>query len=215
MASTACVPTSTSRFRGPWSGEALASASGVDPDNDPWRPERSVWPLLEVVDDRLAEPWLAPLAGHLRNAGPAGELRRFATVRHIADLYDRYGVHRPEMLRSWAAGQNQATTPEGRWQADLWRRLRERIGIPSPAERLARCLRLAPRGRHARRPPRRFSLFGLTRLPGQLSRRVGGAAPSTGRPPLLAAPVAGALGQAGRPTTTPTVCGGQMIPVPG
>ncbi len=62
-----------------------------------------MWPLLEVVDAHLDEPWLAALGDHLRNAGPDGELRRFATVRHIADLYDRYGVHRPEMLRSWAA----------------------------------------------------------------------------------------------------------------
>src|SRR3954471_17360606 len=38
--------------------DALAVACGVDPDADPWRPERSVWPLLEVVDASLEEPWL-------------------------------------------------------------------------------------------------------------------------------------------------------------
>ena len=34
---------------------ALAEATGVDPENDPWLPERSVWPLLEVVDEYLSE----------------------------------------------------------------------------------------------------------------------------------------------------------------
>ena len=29
-------------------------------------------------------------------------LRRFATVRHLADLFDHYGVHRPEMVQAWA-----------------------------------------------------------------------------------------------------------------
>ena len=57
-------------FPGALVGQALATASGVDPDTDPWRPERSVWPLIDVVDAYLDEPWLAPLAAHLRNAGP-------------------------------------------------------------------------------------------------------------------------------------------------
>src|SRR4051794_38012085 len=39
-------------------GEAVAAASGVDPAGDPWLPERAVWPLLEVIDANLAEPWL-------------------------------------------------------------------------------------------------------------------------------------------------------------
>ena len=32
---------------------------GIDPDEDPWFPSASVWPLLEVVDEYLDEPWLA------------------------------------------------------------------------------------------------------------------------------------------------------------
>src|SRR3954471_14204107 len=35
--------------------EAVAGATGVDPDADPWVPERAVWPLLEVVDASLGE----------------------------------------------------------------------------------------------------------------------------------------------------------------
>src|SRR5262245_13292504 len=49
-------------FPGRVVGTALAAASGVDPDEDPWLPSRSVWPLLSVVDDHMADPWMATLA---------------------------------------------------------------------------------------------------------------------------------------------------------
>src|SRR5919106_551227 len=49
-------------------GDAVAVASGIEADRDPWLPEHSVWPLLEIVDAGLAEPWLGTLAAHLRGA---------------------------------------------------------------------------------------------------------------------------------------------------
>jgi len=157
-------------FPGVLVGRAAALASGFDPETDPWPPERSVWALLEVVDAHLDEPFLAPLAAHLRAASPAAGdgaaagLRRFATIRHLADLYDHYGVHRPEMIRAWAAGDAAPGGPAG-WQAELWRRLRRRIGVDSPAERLeAASVRLAESPDLLDLPPR-LSLFGLTRLP--------------------------------------------------
>src|SRR5437763_1701562 len=45
--------------------EAVAAASGVDPSVDPWLPERSAWPLLEVVQENIDQPWLATLAHYL------------------------------------------------------------------------------------------------------------------------------------------------------
>jgi len=155
-------------------GGAVAIASGIEESDDPWRVERSVWALLEVVDQRLGEPWLATLAAHLGTAGPSVDPERrgcrFGSVRHIADLYDRYGVHRPEMLRAWAAGDD--TDGDGRalggdwsWQAELWRHLRSGIGLPSPAERLVdACDRLRADATLLPLPPR-ISIFGLTRLP--------------------------------------------------
>ncbi len=139
--------------------EAVAAAVGLE--DDPWLPERSVWPLLEVVEESLAELWLQALAAHL-GGNPA---RRFATVRHIADLFDRYALHRPDMVRAWAAGDDAGIPDDAAWQAELFRRLRARIGEPDPAERLARaCARLREQPELADLPPR-LSLFGLTRLP--------------------------------------------------
>src|SRR5215213_5075633 len=46
--------------------DAVAAGLGLDPADDPWRPERVVWTLLAVVEEHLGEPWLRPLAEHLR-----------------------------------------------------------------------------------------------------------------------------------------------------
>lgn len=163
-------------------GDAVAAASGIDPETDPWLPERAVWPLLDVVDAALGEDWLEDLSKHL-GAGERDEVRRarrFATVRHLAQLFDRYALHRPEMVRAWAGGDDHhaATLPaegslpasaplaaDAAWQAELWRRLRARIGVPSLAERLAdACTALRGDAALVDLPPR-LSLFGLTRLP--------------------------------------------------
>jgi exodeoxyribonuclease V gamma subunit len=151
-------------FPGALVGEATAAACGMDGGTDPWVPERMVWPLLEVIDSRLDDPFLSVLRRHLHGGRPAdgGQVRRFATARHLADLFDHYGVHRPEMVRGWLAGTGEYSHT---WQAELWRLLRHRIGVESPPERLDRTverLRSEPGLLHL---PDRVSVFGLTRLP--------------------------------------------------
>ena len=142
---------------------AVAAASGIDPGEDPWLPERAVWPLLAIVDEGLDEPWLRTLAEHLK--GPIKHGRRFASLRHLAGLYDRYALHRPEMVRAWAAGEDGGVSDDAAWQAELWRRLRARIGSASPAERIeAACARLRSEPGVVELPER-FGLFNLTRLP--------------------------------------------------
>jgi exodeoxyribonuclease V gamma subunit len=151
-------------------GDAVASASGVDPVGDPWLPERAVWPLLEVVDGCLGEPWLHRLSAHLGHGSdppdPIRRARRLSVVRHLAELFDRYALHRPEMVRAWAAGELPGVgSGDGAWQAELWCRLRERIALPGPAERLeTACERLEDDPALVDLPGR-LALFGLTRLP--------------------------------------------------
>jgi exodeoxyribonuclease V gamma subunit len=88
-------------FPGRLIGGAVASATGVERDADPWLPERAVWPLLDLLDQSIDEPWLATVTGHRGGSrGHGGEphrSRRFGTARHITDLYARYAVHRPAM----------------------------------------------------------------------------------------------------------------------
>jgi exodeoxyribonuclease V gamma subunit len=153
--------------------DAVATASGIDPERDPWLPERLVWPLLGVVDECLAEPWLATLAAYLGGSeeiDPVRRERRLSIVRHLASLFDRYALQRPAMLAAWATGRDldasRRPLPEGMaWQAELWRRLRSRVSLPGPAERREHaCARLAEEPALLALPER-IALFGLTRLP--------------------------------------------------
>ena len=146
-------------------GDAVATASGIDPDADPWSPARAVWPLLEVVGECLDEPWLRSLRIHLGNPDDADRrARRFATLRHVADLFDRYALHRPEMVRGWARGEVDLSD-EAAWQAELWSRLRQRLDEPSPAERLEQACEQLRADPSLVSLPERISLFGLTRIP--------------------------------------------------
>ncbi len=151
-------------FPGTLVGGALARAAGTDPEDDPWLPQRAVWPLMEVVEAHFDEPWLAPLAQHIENSATVEGSRRFSSIRHVADLFDRYAVHRPDMLQRWATGTPEVD--EDSWQAELWRLLRVRIGQPGPAERLVHACRRLRAEPEVLDHPRRLSLFGLTRLPG-------------------------------------------------
>ena len=116
-----------------------AGADGPIEDLDPWQVERLTWTVLELiagggvgVDDRLRTP---PEGGTLT-----------ARAAAIAELFDRYSVHRPAMVLSWIAGDSVAADgsplgAEQQWQFDLFRAVRERIGerhggATSPAERL-------------------------------------------------------------------------------
>jgi exodeoxyribonuclease V gamma subunit len=157
--------------------DAVAAASRIDPAEDPWLPERSVWPLLTVVEECLHEPWLATLAAYLGAATDSSDpmrtarhSRRLTTVRHLAGLFDRYALHRPEMLTAWGRGEDLdavgAPLPAAAaWQAELWRRLRARIGVPDLAERAGDARRRIAADPGLLDLPSRLAVFGLTRVP--------------------------------------------------
>ncbi|WP_098956353.1 exodeoxyribonuclease V subunit gamma [Pseudonocardia sp. N23] len=151
---------------------AVCAATGTDPGDDPWRPARAVWPLLELVDEAAGEAGFALLGAHLGTAAADGHRRgrRYALARRLADLYASYAAHRPGMLAAWLAGVDvdapggTPLAPDLRWQAELWRRLRAHIGVPGPAERVeAACAVLRAEPGRTTLPPR-LSVFGPTRL---------------------------------------------------
>ncbi len=164
-------------FPGRLVGDAIQRASGGDPDTDPWRPDRLAWTLLDVVARAVAAgeiDRLGPLAGHL--VGPRGEPsdRRLGAVRRVADLFDRYAVHRPALLQAWAAGDDvdaggRTLPARFAWQPWLWRRLREHVGTDSAPERLAAATAALRDGAAGGAPvldlPDRLTLFGMTALP--------------------------------------------------
>ena len=159
-------------FPGRLVGDALARATDVDRELDPWRPERLVWPVLELIDDHGREDWMTLVGTHI-GARPTGDghddrraHRRFATARHIAELFDRYGIHRPEMVRAWLDADDTGVPADARWQPELYRRLARHLDAPCPPERMAMACERIERGEVDLELPDRVSLFGLTRLPG-------------------------------------------------
>jgi exodeoxyribonuclease V gamma subunit len=150
-------------FPGTLVAAALALASGIAPDRDPWQPARLVWPLIGVVEDSLEETWLEPLARHL----VSGREQRYARLAHVARLFDEYAVRRPGLIEAWARGEAGGVDERAAagWQPELWRRLREALGVPSLAERLEpACIALEADPALVALPSR-VALFGLTRLP--------------------------------------------------
>ncbi|HYO01851.1 MAG TPA: exodeoxyribonuclease V subunit gamma [Mycobacterium sp.] len=152
-------------FRNPHS--LIAEITGTA-DDDPWSPDTMVWPLLEVIDESLDDPWCRTLATHLGHfdVGEEKELRqgrRYAVARRIAGLFASYASQRPNLLANWLEGNIAGLDGDLDWQPPLWRALAGRIPADPPHERhrktVAR-LRESPTDL-----PPRLSLFGHTRLP--------------------------------------------------
>ncbi|HYZ68420.1 MAG TPA: exodeoxyribonuclease V subunit gamma, partial [Mycobacterium sp.] len=152
-------------FRNPHS--LIAEITGTV-DADPWSPDTMVWPLLEVIDDSLDEPWCATLATHLGHfaAGEEQELRqgrRYAVARRLAGLFASYARQRPQLLIDWERGIAGDIDSDLDWQPPLWRALLARTDADPPHIRHAKTL-----ARLQESPldlPERLSLFGHTRLP--------------------------------------------------
>ena len=143
--------------------------------DDAWDPDRMVWPLLQVIDEAMGEPWCATLSEHLGFgvAGDEGALRRarrYSVARRLAGLFASYAVQRPRLIRDWREGAD--TDGAGHeldrdllWQAELWCRLVTRVGEPAPDVRHDLTLERLRAGGDGLDLPPRLSLFGHTRLP--------------------------------------------------
>src|SRR5664280_251 len=135
------------------------------PGSDPWGIERLVWSVLAVADGHADDPVLEAIV-----AVPAGA-SRYARARRVADHFDRYHQHRPDMIRAWSAGNyvdgiGKRIADHAIWQPHLWRLVREQIGEPSPPECLPGLLDRLRSGDLHLDLPDRLLLFGFTLLPG-------------------------------------------------
>jgi len=152
-------------FRSPASLIAEIAGTGQD---DPWSPEAMTWPLLEVIDASLDEPWCRTLADHLGHFADGEEkelraARRYAVTRRIAGLFASYARQRPGLLADWLAGDATDLTADLAWQPPLWRRLVEVMAIDPPHIRHAKTV--ASLRESGAGLPERLSMFGHTRLP--------------------------------------------------
>lgn len=151
-------------FRNP--GSLIAELTGTV-DDDPWSPDAMVWPLLEVIDESLDQPWCTTLATHLGHFEHEEEKelrqgRRYAVARRLAGLFASYARQRPQLLVDWLDGNTQELDEDLHWQPELWRNLADRIDNDPPHirhQKTVATLKESPTDL-----PPRISLFGHTRL---------------------------------------------------
>jgi exodeoxyribonuclease V gamma subunit len=151
-------------FPGRFMARAFGDATrDGDPDDDPWRLPRLTWSVLEEL-----------AAGSVSVPGVAVE-DPWSLARRIADLFDRYATQRPRLVAGWAEGvDGDGTVREDgspvlldeshRWQAELWRAVRARLGVASPPERLPSLLDAIREGAVTPQLPQRLSVFGVGAL---------------------------------------------------
>lgn len=123
---------------------AGAPEGGLDPAQDPWRPDRLIFSILTVLQDESDEEWAALVATHLGltdpDPEPASRNRRFGFARRIAHNLVRYASQRPALLRNWRAGVDDdghggALPLHQQWQPHLFRSLCRVLPGPDPVQR--------------------------------------------------------------------------------
>lgn len=145
------------------------------PEQDPWDPDRLVWPLLTLLTRHRQHPNIARLERYLAASDPQGtqvvDRRMWRFARQLADVLESYTLARPMMLRAWSLGEDLGPdlTPleeAQRWQPWLWRSLVEELGV-DPAHQLRQTIEAIGEGR-VQLPPTLTDLrtFGISVVPG-------------------------------------------------
>jgi len=137
------------------------------------------WLVLPQLERRLDDPAFVQLRRYCRDEtgeGARGHVgrRRFGLAAKVASLFDRYLVHRPEMVLQWERGGDADD-----WQAVLWRDVVAAVtargdGTPPRhfAARLEDSVTALRTGKAVGLPPR-VGFFGIASLPPSYLRLLG------------------------------------------
>lgn len=135
--------------------DAVFTASNLSSIED-WDIEHLTWSVHRAIDS----------VG--RSVVPGASMKPLTVARVVADLFDRYGVHRPSMLRYWARGRAvdaveplQELPEHLRWQPRLYAEVCRLIGNESPSDRLAALTQSIRDQGIAEIVPERIALFGF------------------------------------------------------
>ncbi|MFM8861843.1 MAG: exodeoxyribonuclease V subunit gamma [Acidimicrobiia bacterium] len=135
-------------------GRVVTVALGPDAGLGTWETDRLTWAVFdELVDDAA------------RFGQPVDAVR----ARAIADLFDSYTLRRPTMVLGWERDSDQRVggrpVPDAqRWQPELWRAVRDRLGGRSDVDAMRQMLGRLRDGDVAA-VPARLVVFGLAALP--------------------------------------------------
>jgi exodeoxyribonuclease V gamma subunit len=138
--------------------ELFGAALGGLPTENPFTPELLAWRLQRLLPRHLSRPGFESLK-HYGADGRHG-LKLAQLCYRVADLFDQYTIHRPEMVLRWEQGE------ESHWQAQLWRAVVAETGVGHRASVRQQFFE------HVRETavtpsslPARISIFGISALP--------------------------------------------------
>ena len=147
------------------------------PRTSPFDKSRLLWRLMRLLPSLADNDAFLPLSRFLADDTDLRKLYQLS--ERLADLYDQYQVYRADWLRHWETGADTLPAADGssrplgeqRWQAMLWRALREdmpeTLRDTSRASIHARFLKALAQGHIAGALPPRIIVFGISALPQQ------------------------------------------------
>ncbi|MBF0278563.1 MAG: exodeoxyribonuclease V subunit gamma [SAR324 cluster bacterium] len=148
-----------SRFLFPNELLQQAFAQGIPGYNamEPLEQDHLAWTLFEILQNRKEDFQFEPLSRYLSKNRP---FKAWQLSKRIANLFDQYGVFRPEMIMKWNAGESDD------WQAELWRKIPQRLQLGGkPFLRKSFLDHVEDSFRKTNRFPERISVFGISSLP--------------------------------------------------
>lgn len=142
-------------------------------DQSPFDASSLTWRVYEALRDSSFVADFPRLCGYLASVG-ADEVVRHELAANVAALLDQYGTYRPEWLPRWQKqvwAEAKELGPDEAWQAALWRRIADRLGLAPthPLELLIQ--KLAESGdagadlAHSSDIPKRVHVFSVTAVP--------------------------------------------------
>lgn len=131
-------------------GLTTDDAAGGDGDKSAFHPATLTWSIAALLPAHVEDAAFAEVRRYL--GGDEDGTKRLALAARIAQVFDRYVLHRPELVAAWQRGE------EEHWQAKLFRAL---VAADGAAHLAARVERLVTEIRSGRREglPERLSVF--------------------------------------------------------
>ena len=138
--------------------ELFGAVLGELPVENPFTQELLAWRIQRLLPGCLNRAGFESLRHY--GADERHGLKLAQLCYRVADLFDQYTIHRPEMVLRWEQGD------ESHWQAQLWRAVVGETGVGHRARiRQQFFERLQRQGAASSDLPSRISIFGISALP--------------------------------------------------
>ncbi len=138
--------------------ELFGAVLGELPAENPFSTELLAWRIQRLLPGYLNRAGFESLK-HYAADGKHG-LKLAQLCYRVADVFDQYTIHRPEMILRWEQGE------ESHWQAQLWRALVAETGVGHRARVRQQFFdRLRETAVAPPTLPARISIFGISALP--------------------------------------------------